>query len=84
MTLRLHPEPASKNSAEGFSLSLSRVCVCLSVCLSVPALAALAYVCTCNLRYSWVSRKLYLDFDSWIFEKKLPFGSYGVKKTICK
>ena len=36
---------------------LSRVCVCLSVCLSVPALAALAYVCMCNQRYARVSRK---------------------------
>ena len=28
----------------------------LSICLSVPALAALAYVCTCNQWYSRVSQ----------------------------
>ena len=45
------------------------VCVCVSVCLSVPGLAASAHVYTCNQRYSRVSRRLFLDFDSWILEK---------------
>ena len=45
--------------------------VCLSVCLSVPALAASASVETSNQRYPLVSLRLFLDFDSWIFGKKL-------------
>ena len=56
------------NSAEGFALqcySLSRVYVCLSVCLSVypsvPALAASASVETSQQRYSRVSLRLFLD-----------------------
>ena len=43
--------------------------VCLSVCLSVPALAASASVETRNQQYPLVSLRLFLDFDSWIFEK---------------
>ena len=43
--------------------------VCVSVCLSVPALAASASVETSNQRYPLVSLRLFLDFDSWIFEK---------------
>ena len=46
-------------------LSLSRVCVC--VYLAVPALAASASVETSKQRYSRVSLRLFLDFDSWIF-----------------
>ena len=48
-----------------------RVClsVCLSVYPSVPALAASASVETSKQRYSRVSLRLFLDFDSWIFEK---------------
>ena len=59
------------NSAEGFALQcfLSRVSVCVCVYLSVPALAASASVYTCNQRYSRVPFRLFLDFDSWIFEK---------------
>ena len=53
------------------------VCVCQSVCvsvyLSVPALAASASVEDSKQRYSRVSLRLFLDFDSWIFEK--PFRS---------
>ena len=49
------------------------VCVCVSVCLSVPALAASASVEDSKQRYSRVSLRLLLDFDSWIFEK--PFRS---------
>ena len=45
---------------------------------SVPALAASASVETSKQRYSRVSLRLFLDFDSWIFK------SYGVKKPICK
>ena len=39
------------------------------VYLSVPALAASASIETSNQRYLRVSRRLLLDFDSWIFEK---------------
>ena len=37
------------------------VCVCLSVCPSVPALAASASVETSKQRYSRVSLRLFLD-----------------------
>ena len=47
------------------------VCVCVSVYLSVPALAASASVEDSKQRYSRVSLRLFLDFDSWIFEKSL-------------
>ena len=50
--------------------------VCLSVCLSVPALAASASVETSNQRYPLVSLRLFLEFED--FRKKLPFKSYGV------
>ena len=57
--------------------------VCVSVCPSVPTLAASASVETRNngthgflLGFSWI----YV----WSFEKKLPFKSYGVEKPICK
>ena len=40
--------------------------VVLCVCLSVPALASVE---TRNQRYPLVSLRLFLDFDSWIFEK---------------
>ena len=48
-----------------------RVClsVCLSVYPSVPALAASASVETSKQRYSRVSLRLFLDFDSWISKK---------------
>ena len=49
------------------------VCVCVSVYLSVPALAASASVEDSKQRYSRVSLRLFLDFDSWLFEK--PFRS---------
>ena len=53
------------NSAEGFALSLSclsvYVSVRLSVCLSVPALAASASVGTSKQRYLRVSLRLFLD-----------------------
>ena len=49
------------------------VCVCVCVYLSVPALAASASVEDSKQRYSRVSLRLFLDFDSWIFEK--PFHS---------
>ena len=45
---------------------------------SVPTLAASASVETSKQRYSRVSLRLFLDFDSWIFK------SYGVKKAMCK
>ena len=47
--------------------------VCVSVYLSVPALAASASVEDSTQRYSRVSLRLFLDFDYWIFEK--PFRS---------
>ena len=50
-------------------LSLSCVYVCLSVYPSVPALATSASVETSKQRYSRVSLRLFLDFDSWILEK---------------
>ena len=43
--------------------------VCLSVCLSVTALAASVRICSSCSRYTRVSRRLFLGFDSWIFEK---------------
>ena len=45
------------------------LCVCVSVCLSVPGLAASAFVYIHKQRYTQVSLRLFLDFDSWIFEK---------------
>ena len=65
------------NSAEGFALQCFHCLVCLSVCLSVclcvcvsvPALAASAFVYIRKQRYTRVSLRLFLDFDSWIFEK---------------
>ena len=45
------------------------VSVCLSVCVSVTALAASACVHSSHKQYTWVSRRLFLDFDLWIFEK---------------
>ena len=60
------------NSAEGFALQcfhLVVLCVCLSVCVSVPALAASAFAYIRKQRYTRVSLRLFLDFDSWIFEK---------------
>ena len=61
------------NSAEGFALQCFHCLVCVSVYLSVPALAASASVEDSKQRYSRVSLRLFLDFDSWIFEK--PFRS---------
>ena len=50
---------------EGYCSCL--VCVC--VYLSVPALAASASVETSNQRYSRVSLRLFLDFDSGFLKK---------------
>ena len=44
--------------------------VCVSVCLSVTATA---FVSTCNQRHLRHYYRLFLDFNSWIFEK--PFRS---------
>ena len=57
--------------------------VCVSVCPSVPTLAASASVETSKQRYSRVSLRLFLDLCVE-FRKKLPFKSYGVEKPICK
>ena len=56
--------------------------VCVSVCVCDTALAASVYIH--KQRYSRVSLRLFLDFDSWIFENKFPFESYVMKKPICK
>ena len=48
--------------------------LCVSVCLSVTALAATAFVSACN---QWHLRLV----DFW---KSLPFKSYGEKKPLCK
>ena len=46
------------------------LCVqCVSVCLSVTALAATVSVYTCNQRHPWVSLRLYLILNVWNFEK---------------
>ena len=53
-------------------LNPRRACAMVTVvvvCVCVPALAASASVYTCNQRYSRVSLRLFLDFDSWFFEK---------------
>ena len=57
-------------------------CACARVTVLVlcPSVTALAALHTSNQRYSWVSLRLFLDLDSWIFGKKTPFKSYGVKK----
>ena len=60
------------------------VVLCVCVCLSVPALAAFMPAYICNQRYSQVFLRLFLDYDSCIFEKKMSFKSYGVEKLICK
>ena len=65
------------NSAEGFAL---HCLLCVSVYLSVPALAASASVEDSKQRYSRVSLRLFLDFDSWIFEK--PFRSKVIARKI--
>ena len=56
------------NSAEGFALQCFHCLVCVCVCVSVPALAASAFVYIRKQRYTRVSLRLFLDFDSWIFE----------------
>ena len=45
------------------------LCVCLSVCLSVTTLAATSFVLTLKVRYVGVYYRLFLDFNSWIFDK---------------
>ena len=51
------------------------LCVCLCVCVCVSVCSA--SVETSKQRYSLVPLRLFLDFDRWIFEKHLPFQSYG-------
>ena len=45
-------------------------CVCVCVCLSVTALAASACIHSGHKQYIWVSRRLFLDSDWWIFKKR--------------
>ena len=51
------------------ALCVCPLSVCLSVCLSVTALAATAFVSTCNQLHLRNYYRLFLDFNSWIFEK---------------
>ena len=48
---------------------LSCVSVCLSVCLSVTTLATTSFILTLKVRYVGVYYRLFLDFNSWIFDK---------------
>ena len=43
--------------------------ICVSVCVSVTALAATAFVSACNQRHLRHLFRLFLDLNSWIFEK---------------
>ena len=52
---------------------------CLSVCLSVTALAATAFVSTCNERHLRHYYRLFLNFNSWIFEKAFRSNQYANK-----
>ena len=45
------------------------VCLSVSVCLSVTTLAATSFVLTLKVRYVGVYYRLFLDFNSWIFDK---------------
>ena len=47
------------------------VCVCLSFCKSVTSPVSTSLVSTLKIRYVEVSLRLFLDFNSWIFEKSL-------------
>ena len=46
------------------------------VCVCVPALATSASVYIRNQRYSRVSFRRFMDFDSWIFEK--PYANMQI------
>ena len=52
------------------------------VCVSVTALAASAPVYIHNQRYSRVSLRRFLDFDSWILEKTFRFQKLWREKPI--
>ena len=45
------------------------VCVCVSVCLSVTTLSATSVVSTLKMRYVGGCLRLFLVFNSWIFDK---------------
>ena len=64
------------------SLLATLLYVCLSVCL-LPRLAKASLSSTPRKRYVQHWYRLFSAIGSWIFEKKLPFKSYGVKKPIC-
>ena len=66
MVLRIPPRVLHFSAFIVLCVCLS---VCLSVCVSVPALAASAFVYIRKQRYTRVPFRLFLDFDSWIFEK---------------
>ena len=57
------------HAQEGYCSRLVCVCVCVPVCLSVTTLVATSFVFTLKSRYVGVCYRLFLDFNSWIFEK---------------
>ena len=57
------------------------VYVCMCVCVSVTTLASTLFVSTCQVRYVQLSFKLFLIFNSWIFDKALYLKSTS-KSTI--
>ena len=54
-------------------LSCVSVSVCLYVCVSVMTFSATSFVSTLESRYVGVDYRLFLIFNSWIFDK--PFRS---------
>ena len=69
------------NPRRACAARVSTCFVCLSVCLSVTAVAATAFVSTCNERHLRHYYRLFLGFNSWNVRQSIPFKSYGV---ICK
>ena len=54
---------------EGYATCLVSLSVCLSVCLSVTTLVVTSFVLALEVRYVGVYYRLFLDFNSWIFDK---------------
>ena len=59
------------HAQEGYGSCLVGVCVyaCLCVCVSVTTLAATSLVSTLKMRYIGGYLRLFLVFNSWIFDK---------------
>ena len=57
------------------------VVLCVCVCLSVTTLAATSFVFTLKSRYVGVCYRLFLDFNSWIFEKTFHSKVMAWKKA---